>query len=87
MLREISLGSYPLISVEAKTHLGVASISGLANENNPNLYLQLSFRKYGEKPIVIDPMLAYYSQSKKNTTADITDPETIKNIFKKKAHA
>lgn len=64
MLREISLGSYPVIEIAEDTLLGTASFSGVASKDTPTLYLQLSFRKFGEDPIILDPALAFYSPNK-----------------------
>lgn len=59
MLREISLGSYPLIEIPLETELGTASFSGVTEKGAPTLYLQLSFRKFGEDPIVFDPVQVF----------------------------
>lgn len=56
MLREISLGSYPLIPVSSHEILGEAGQSGVVDYDKNLLYLQMDFRKYGETPIVIDPL-------------------------------
>lgn len=84
MLREISLGSYPIIEIDTKTILGNASTTGIAREHHPGLYLQLSFRKLDQTPIVIDPMRAYTDKSYVNNTADIIDQETINTLFENK---
>ena len=81
MLREISLGSYPLLPVDIKTVLGHASTSGVSRAQHPGLYLQCSFRKFGETPIVIDPLRLYYARAKKNSTVDLTDPQVIAELF------
>ena len=81
MLREISLGSHPLIPIGIKTVLGTASTSGLSRSEYPGLYLQCSFRKFGETPIAIDPLRLYYVRAKKNPTANIIDPGIIAELF------
>lgn len=84
MLREISLGSHPIIEIEPDQVLGLASTSGLSRDNFPGIYLQLSFRKFNTTPIVIDPMRVYHSYTKINTSAEITDPEIVTTLFKDK---
>jgi len=83
MLRKISLNSYPIIPVDTKKILGTASTSGVSRENHPGLYLQCSFRKDGETPIVIDPYRLYYTNVKINETADMIDQDHIKELFEK----
>jgi hypothetical protein len=83
MLREISLRSYPIIPIEMQTILGVASTTGLSRDNHPGLYLQLSFRKFDQTPIVVDPMCVYHKAGYINQSADIVDPEIIKDLFQK----
>ncbi len=56
MLREISLGTYPLIEIDKNTVLGLAGNTGESVGSKPKLYLQTDFRKDGEKPIAVDPM-------------------------------
>ncbi len=56
MLREISLGSYPLIEITKDIVLGLVGSSGDTIGDKPKLYLQCDFRKFNYKPIVIDPM-------------------------------
>lgn len=55
MLREISLGSYPLLQISSTDILGESGRSGVVEYDTNILYLQMDFRKYGEVPIVIDP--------------------------------
>lgn len=81
MLREISLGSHPIIEINSKTVLGLASTSGLSRDTYPGLYLQLSFRKFDCTPIVIDPTRAYYKVTRTNTTKDIVDTQIIDELF------
>lgn len=59
MLREISLGSYPIINIDTDTVLGLVGSSGDTIGDKPKLYLQCDFRKYGETSIVVDPMNFY----------------------------
>lgn len=59
MLREISLGSYPLVDVCLDTVLGLVGSSGDTIGDEPKLYLQCDFRKYGEQSIALDPMNFY----------------------------
>jgi hypothetical protein len=59
MLREISLGSYPLIDIDTDTVLGLVGSSGDTIGDKPKLYLQCDFRKYGETSIAVDPMNFY----------------------------
>lgn len=84
MLREISLGSYPLIEVPKEMILGTASTSGLARENHPGLYLQLSFRKYNEISIIIDPLRVYQHKKGVNTTENMVDADEIENLMSEK---
>jgi hypothetical protein len=84
MLREISLGSYPLRPINIKTILGVASTTGVSRENKPGIYLQFSFRKFDTTPIVIDPLRAYLKKTYQNTSADIVDQKSIDKILNKK---
>lgn len=69
MLREISLGSYPIIEIENKVIVGKAGVSGVSRDNHPGLFLQFSFRKFDERPIVVDPWRFYNVRNKNNTTA------------------
>ncbi|MCI5051325.1 MAG: hypothetical protein MRY57_03380 [Candidatus Pacebacteria bacterium] len=85
MLREISLGSYPELPIETKAILGTASTSGLSRDHYPGLYLQLSFRKFGETPIVIDPLRAYFNEIIVNETANMLSQKSIERVFKKKS--
>ena len=55
MLREVSLGSYPIIPVSQKTSLGISGSSGSVTDGENKLYIQFDFRKYGHTPIVLDP--------------------------------
>ncbi len=59
MLREISLGSYPIIEIVKDTILGLVGSSGDTIGDKPKLYLQCEFRKFDRRPIVIDPMFFY----------------------------
>lgn len=68
MLREISLGSYPIIPVTDQEVLGVTGNSGVVQGGNPKLYIQMDFRKYGEDPIVIDPFRVLAGVTKENTS-------------------
>lgn len=81
MLREISLGSHPQISIDTQTVLGVASTTGLSRDHHPGLYFQVSFRKFDQTPIVIDPWRLYYARAKENTTAEITNIKKIDELF------
>lgn len=81
MLREISLGSYPVVSVSTKTKLGTASVSGLSRDNHPGLYLQCSFRKMDKPPIVVDPYRIYTNKIRTNTTAEIVNPKDIITLY------
>lgn len=81
MLREISLRSYPIVPIETKQLLGIASTTGVSRDNYPGLYLQFSFRKFDQKPIVIDPMRVYHESTQENESADIIDNEIIKELF------
>lgn len=81
MLREISLGSYPLIAVSADTILGTAATSGLSREHHPGIYLQISFRKYNEIPITIDPLRIYQHKKGSNSSEHIISPDEIKKIL------
>ena len=83
MLREISLGSYPTIEIDTKTILGLASTSGLSREHHPGLFLQLSFRKFDQTPIVIDPIRAYQTDTITNSTSDMLDQKSIEKLFSK----
>lgn len=83
MLREISLGSYPIKEIDSQKILGLASTTGLARDNQPGLYLQFSFRKFDQTPIVIDPLRAYSKEGNINKTATLFDQKTINEIFNK----
>jgi hypothetical protein len=61
MLREISLGSHPIIEIDTNTVLGLVGSSGETIGDKPKLYLQCDFRKYGEQSIAVDPMNFYSS--------------------------
>ncbi len=67
MLREISLGSYPLIPVSSDDILGEAGQSGLVDYEKNLLYLQMDFRKFGETPIVIDPLRVLKEETRMNS--------------------
>ena len=82
MLREISLGSHPIVPIGIDTCLGTAATSGLSRADYPGMYFECSFRKFGETPIVVDPLKLYYPRAVTNRTATITDPETINHIFR-----
>lgn len=69
MLREISLGSYPLIDIPQEKKLAVVGMSGVVEEKQPTLYLQLDFRKFDEKPITIDPLPIFTGTRKANNSA------------------
>lgn len=69
MLREISLGSYPMIPVTAEDVLGITGNSGVVQGGNPKLYIQMDFRKYGEVPVVIDPFRVFTGVIQENTSA------------------
>jgi hypothetical protein len=71
MLREISLGSHPIVLVDMDVCVGHASTSGVSREQYPGLYFECSFRKFDEIPIVIDPLQLYYVRPVRNKTADI----------------
>lgn len=81
MLREISLGSYPIIEIDTKTILGLASTTGVSRENHPGLYLQFSFRKLDHTPIVVDPLRSYGLTQMINSTATLIDQTSIDAIF------
>ena len=68
MLREISLGAYPLINVKSQEILGFADNSGVVRGEDPKLYLQLDFRKYGETPISLDPLPIFVGETRINKT-------------------
>jgi len=82
MLREISLGSHPTISINMETCLGIASTSGISRAEYPGIYLECSFRKFDETPIIIDPLRLYAVRAKKNTTADLIKIKEINALFK-----
>lgn len=81
MLREISLSSYPIISVSLEQVLGTASVSGLSRASSPGIYLQISLRKFDQTPIVLNPMLLYADEEYKNTTAEIHNKDIICEPF------
>lgn len=68
MLRKISLGSHPLIPIDKSTLLGNASVSGLVHDQQPILYLQISFRKFGQPSIMIDPLQCYHKGVMENNS-------------------
>jgi murein DD-endopeptidase MepM/ murein hydrolase activator NlpD len=69
MLREISLGSYPIIPVKSQEILGTTGSSGVVKGDEPKLYLQLDFRKYGETPIALDPLPIFTGDVRENASA------------------
>ena len=70
MLREISLGTYPLIEISPDTVVGLVGSSGNTIGDKPKLYLQIDFRKYGEQVIALDPMNFYYKGVYTNNKED-----------------
>lgn len=66
MLREISLGSYPLIPISSTEILGYAGNSGVTDFEKPRLYIQCDFRKPDHDPIVVDPMNFFTQKDFKN---------------------
>ena len=80
MLREISLGSYPLVEIEKGTVLGTAASSGLSREHHPGVYIQFSFRRYNEIPIIINPLLCYQANNRVNTTEHIDSEKELEQI-------
>ncbi len=82
MLREISLGTYPQIEVHAKQELGTAGNTGVTRDESPRLYLQLDFRKYGEQPIAVDPLLVFNGDHEENATAYIHSKEELAEFIK-----
>lgn len=69
MLREISLGSYPIIPIDSQEVLGMTGNSGVVQGEHPKLYIQMDFRKYGEDTIVIDPYRVLTAEVKENNSA------------------
>jgi murein DD-endopeptidase MepM/ murein hydrolase activator NlpD len=78
MLREISLGSYPLVEISDETIIGYVGNSGLHPTEKNRLYLQCDFRKYDHKTIVIDPMKFYRRKDYVNSSADMICIEEFK---------
>lgn len=66
MLREISLGSYPIIDIDTKQVLGMTGNSGVVSGNHQRLYLQLDFRKFDETTIALDPYTIFTGTEGKN---------------------
>jgi murein DD-endopeptidase MepM/ murein hydrolase activator NlpD len=70
MLREISLGTYPIVPISSQEVLGISGSSGVVEDDKPKLYLQLDFRKYGEAPIVLDPLMVFNNKTEVNSLID-----------------
>jgi hypothetical protein len=68
MLREISLGSYPIIPISLDTVLGQVGTSGLSDASKPSLYIQCDFRKMDCDPIVVDPINFFDEKTYRNKT-------------------
>ncbi len=66
MLREISLGTYPIIPIKLTTKLGETGTSGKLAGNIPILYLQVDFRKFEHRPIVIDALRLFLNEKRRN---------------------
>ncbi len=66
MLREISLGTYPIVPVERTTEIGIVGSSGRMVGDSPVLYLQTDFRKFEHRPIVVDPLRFFQRERKRN---------------------
>ncbi len=81
MLREISLGSYPIVEIDNQTVLGTASTSGMSRENKPGMYLQFSFRKFDKTNIAINPLPCYIDDHGENNSSNITDQAEIDILF------
>jgi len=78
MLREISLGSYPLIEISEDTILAYTGVSGINTNKKRALYLQCDFRKYHKKSIVVDPMKFYRKKDYTNISDGMTCPVEFK---------
>lgn len=78
MLREISLGSYPVVPVNADTILGQAGKTGVTSSDKPRLYIQCDFRKFDETPIVVDPAHFFSMETHQNTSRHSNDIEGFK---------
>lgn len=82
MLREISLGSYPIIDVPVDTVLGQAGNSGVSiTEGEPSCYIQCDFRKLDHKPIVVDPLWLFSQEKMRNLSENIKNEEELKKIL------
>lgn len=84
MLREISLGSYPEIPITKDTVLGYAGGSGIVRKDTFSCYIQTDFRKFDQKPIVINP-LSFFTDNPflENLSADFTRSDQMKSAIKK----
>lgn len=83
MLREISLGTYPEIPVTIKQELGLAGSSGVTRNDQPRLYLQMDFRKYGKESIALDPLRILNNEQGRNSTAAIKTKGALEDFLKK----
>ncbi len=72
MLREISLGSHPILEITTDTVLGLVGSSGVTVGDKPKLYLQCDFRKFDHRPLVVDPMNFYSEDIHVNESHNMT---------------
>lgn len=66
MLREISLGTYPIVPIEREKVIGLTGSSGKTAGTDPILYLQVDFRKFEHRPIVIDVLKLFEEKTYRN---------------------
>jgi len=81
MLREISLGTYPEIKISKKDQISETGASGVTRDEMPRTYVQFDFRKYGQQPIAIDPLMVLNFETIGNETASIKNKKQLKTFI------
>ena len=66
MLREISLGTYPIVPIAKEKTIGLTGSTGKTAGTEPVLYFQADFRKFEHRPIVIDPLKLFEEKTYRN---------------------
>ncbi len=70
MLREISLGTYPIVPIKKEQAIGLTGSSGRTVGTDPVLYLQADFRKFEHRPIVIDALKLFEEKTYRNNESN-----------------
>ena len=81
MLREISLRSYPNISITRDTLIGTVGESGNAKGMYPHVHLQCEFRHKDGTIIAIDPAPILGIESQVNRTATLNTEEEFLRLY------